>query len=170
MYAVNKLLYTRRLVLILALTLIMCLVAGCTSPKVAEVRAGVRQAVEGLPNSSQLHRITSLEDAWKSTEGECYYGRAYLIFGTQWSVSEVLDWYTAQLVPLNWSLEHGLIEDELMDSQRRFTRGEHEFLLVNTQAPGFAIEQSFDYEQARQDFTTVVVVSVDYVLPKLEGC
>jgi hypothetical protein len=158
--------------LALCLALLMCFVTSCTSPKLDEARDGMQAAVAELPDSPQLHHIVTTEHVWPVTEdgGTCYYARSYLVYGTQLPATEVLDWYTDRLEPLNWSLEQGRFEQDYMDVARQFTRGDHEFRAVSTGTPGFAVEQSFDYERYRQEYINIVVVSVDYVVPQSEGC
>jgi hypothetical protein len=162
-----------RLIQQLVVVFLICiLLTACESPELLEAKVNVVQAIAELPLISQVDLIETITLQWSKAESGyvCFYGRAYLIIGTQRPVVEVLDDYTQQLPQLGWMLETELQHRQVMTTARLFIRGHHERLVIGPLGAGTEIANSVDHEALKRTYTTLQTIGIDYMLPSRDEC
>jgi hypothetical protein len=153
--------------------LLVCgLLTACQSPELLEAKARVDQAIAELPPIPQVDPIKTLAYQWSEAGGGyvCFYGRAYLIIGTQRPAVDVLNDYTEKLSQLDWVLETELQHRQVMLTARHFIRGHHERLVIEPLGEGTEVANSVDHEALKRTYAILHTIRIDYMLPSRDEC
>lgn len=150
---------------LLILFFILSLLLSCNG-KPEEARKGLEHTIAGLSVSNDFDLVASISENFsQSAAGKtCYYGRMYLIYGTLLSEDVATELYLDQLQDSGWLLERELTYTWIL------TRGENERIGVTLNTAGWLIESNENYQQARKDYPTLLIVTVDFMLPKVDEC
>lgn len=158
---------------LIGVVLIVCFVTSCHPPvndqKRQEARAGLDTVLAQLPELKEITRVKTLVyESYDNEHGEdvCYYAKGYVILGTSLPATEALDAYAQALRSTGWVNE---TSDEYKTS-RMLILGDQERIVVSSGDPGLEIRNAVNYEQLRQLYTSVIVIRVDYTLPKRDNC
>jgi hypothetical protein len=147
--------------------LLLSLVVSCAdSQKRAEAKAGIEASVVQLPRLRDFTTVKVIyEESSLSAFGvTCYYGTAVLIVGTSLPFPESLDAYEAELLALGW--KPGGHSDL---NSRELLRGAHERITFQAGFPGVLVDDK-DYVYAQSIYTSVIIVTVDFMVPSNENC
>ncbi|MCP4425592.1 MAG: hypothetical protein GY803_13945 [Chloroflexi bacterium] len=116
--------------------------------------------------SSHIHVPKKIQSELRA-EGEppCYYGRRFLIFGTQMTEQEVIEFYVQELVSNGWRLVE-------LGGHGRLNRGDSENIIIDQAFEGFYFydDVGIDYHQAKTKYTELISIQVEYIWPKRAGC
>ncbi len=149
----------------LAMVCMLCVLFSCNS-KSNEARKGLEHTIAELATPSEFDLVLSVsEDFSQSASGKtCYYGRMYLVYGTLLSEDAAIALYLDQLTDSGWQVEREMTYTWIL------TRGENEHVEIMINTAGWLIESNEKYKQARKDYPTLFVVTVDFMLPKVDDC
>lgn len=156
---------------VLGLLMLSCMaISSCVlleSEEQRQARAGLKVAVEELPQISGFETVKTINEEFRSEEGEgrCYYARAHIIMGTSLPEIEALDAYVKALQSLGWVPSHKQYE-----RARALKRGVHELIVVYSGEPGIETRDAVDYGHLRSIYRAVVFVTLNFEVPARDGC
>jgi hypothetical protein len=144
-----------------AILAILVLAASCSYEQWQDVRNGLAESLDQLPYLQNFEEITAVHG--ESRMESCYYAETVIVFGTAMSEAEALATYADALHSLGW------LDRRHDERSRVLIRGAHERIRV-TGYQSLSVEMNEEYQQAKDDFPTIISVSLTFYVPQREGC
>lgn len=148
--------------------LLLCLFLSCTSPKLHQASAKADATVALLPELAGFDTVKTINHSFSygAYGGTCYYGRVYVIVGTDLPEKQALAEYVESLQSSGWSLA-----GQQFDTERLLIRGTNERIVLRSDdEPDVDIADALDYDLLRAEYRNLIFITLDHIVPAREGC
>jgi hypothetical protein len=95
----------------------------------------------------------------------CFYGRAYIVAGSQLTASDALDQYVEALQIQDWRLKEKTYQDS-----KTLLLGSNSLIVVYYGEPWPVFKKDIDLERLYQIYQSILFIRVDYMLPTRDEC
>jgi hypothetical protein len=138
--------------------------------KTNQAIAGAHATLDQLPHVDGVELAAVRDSSFFSEEGGryCSFGRLWILFGTSLPAPEAFDRYVQELQSSGWRREGRDYE-----KSRGFGRDAHAYLNISyNDAPNEPWDwgKHPDYLTARNSYSSILFVSIDYVIPSRREC
>ncbi len=135
--------------------------------KKSQVHTGLEKLVNQLPTLETIDTPeVTYQEFSKSEYGlTCYYGRAYVILGTQQPLSEVLEAYLEELYVQGWHPE-----GYQYANTKILIRDDNDRLVISLTEPTIAIQDQTNYAKLKRVYKGIIFIRIDYMLPGRQEC
>ena len=152
---------------------IVCLSASCYPPVSVEQQQRARKGLDAdlaqLPILDGFIVIKTLVaesfDNEHTGNDVCYYAVGSVVAGTTLAETAALDAYSQRLQTLGWVPS---LPKE--DTSRYLTRDLNERIVIYSYAPSLDIQDAVGYAQLKQQYKSIIIIEVDYILPNQGRC
>jgi hypothetical protein len=153
----------KRLPILALLATMLWLNTSCDYFKSREVKAGLNNSLEQLPQLRDFGTITMIKGS--SAIKSCHYAEAEVVLGTFLKEEDALEVYVDGLEALGW-LERGK-QDEL---HKGMVRGAHERIEIRAGYPNLDVQENKEYVRMKDSYPTIIFVRLVFYLPQRDGC
>ncbi len=161
----------KRLMLLGTLLSHLLMLESCNNPidqlrGPAQAKSGLESLVAELPNPASFNttRIEYFHFSDSAYGKTCYYARAYLIVASSLPLPQAMDAYTERTQLSGW-----LLDGRQYESARSLVRGENSLLVIEAATPG-AVTNAEELARLQTYFKSIILVRLEYIVPKREGC
>lgn len=162
----------KRLILsLIAISLLSLLLLGIqkinSQWKKSQVHTGLEKLVNRLPTLETIDTVEVTYQKFSQSENgfTCYYGRAYVILGTQQPLSEVLDAYLKELYAQGW-----YPEGYQYANTKTLIRYDNDRLVISLTEPAIVMQNQTNYVKLKQSYKELIFIRIDYMVPSRQKC
>lgn len=146
---------------------IVLLISGCYQEYQKLVRADVETSTKEISVLEGFTLVNTVIHDYSITSksSSCFYGRSYMIIGSDFTDHQAIQIYSDYLQRSQWKQEFPHPENEAI-----FIKGENERIVINADYPEAEIKDSVDINHLMNAFHSIIYIRLDYMLPKRINC
>jgi len=162
----------KRLILsLIAVSLLLLLLFGVqqinSQWQKSQVHTGSEKLVNQLPTLETIDTVEVTYQEFSHSENgiTCYYGRAYVILGTQQPLPDVLEAYLEELYAQDWRPEGNQYANT-----KTLIHYDNDRLVISLTEPEIVTQNQTNYAKLKQSYKEIIFIRIDYMVPSRQEC